>query len=66
MKLTDLALEEHNPGTILSSILFVLGVRYVIMKTPNHIELFAVFGVPPWRKLTTKDIYTKKAISVHP
>lgn len=66
MKLSDMALQEHNPGTVLSSILFVLGVRYVLMKNDYHSELFAVLGVPPWRELTVKDIYEKKAISLAP
>jgi hypothetical protein len=62
MKLIQLALEEMTGlGAVLTSLAFV---RLVKMVSPQNRAVYMVLGVPPWRQLTTSDVYNKTAILV--
>jgi hypothetical protein len=62
MKLSELALEEING--VVAFIASLLFLRLVRMVSPQNRAVYVVLGVPPWRRLMTKDMYQKVAFQV--
>lgn len=61
-RLSEMALKQATG--IVPFILSLFFVRFVETTSPNFKATYAVLGVPPWRKLKARDLYTKPAVEI--